>query len=96
MWLNLDTMPLQELVDKVARCKVWSRLSWKLVDEDAKNAKIVYEVQVRTTQIPQFKEVSFKEICEIFEWKWFNVHPSKQTIIIKHTAKHLKDLGREV
>lgn len=95
MWLNIDTMPLQALVDKVARSNSWSRIGWTVEnEEDPKCAKIVYDVVTRTSQTPRKREISFKEICEMFEWKWFTVHPSRQTICIEHTAKHLKDLGR--
>lgn len=92
MWLNIKTMPLQALVDKVARCKMWSRVGWKLVDEDTSNAKISYEVVLGTTGKVAAKEISFKEICEMFEWKSFTIHPSRQTVIIEHTPEHLRDM----
>lgn len=95
MWLNIDTMPLQALVDKVARSKMWSRIGWKVEDETSpKDARIVYEVCAGTNPTPQERVIYFKEICEMFEWKWFTITPSRQTILIEHTAKHLRDLGR--
>lgn len=92
MWLNIKTMPLQALVDKVAKSKAWSRINWKIEDEGTSNAKFVYEVITGGAGTISNREVSFKEVCEMFEWKGFTIHPSRQTIIIEHTAKHLKDM----
>lgn len=93
MWLNMKTMPLQALVDKAAKSRMWSMVDWKIVGEDTHNAKISYEVVLGTTGKVVTKEISFKEICEMFEWKSFTVHPSRQTIIIEHTPKHLRDMA---
>ena len=92
MWLNIKTMPLQALVDKIAKSKMWSRIGWKIEDEGTSKARLVYEVVANSGGSVQIKEISFKEICEMFEWKNFTIHPSRQTIFIEHTAKHLKDM----
>ena len=92
MWLNIKTMPLQVLADKVARINMWSRISWEIEDEGTSKARFVYEVVSGAAGAISTKEVSFKEVCEVFEWKGFTIHPSRQTIIIEHTTKHLKDI----
>lgn len=92
MWLNIKSMPLQALADKVARTNMWSRISWKIEDEGTSKARFVYEVVSGGGGVVSTREVSFKEVCEMFEWKGFTIHPSRQTIIIEHTAKHLKDI----
>ncbi len=94
MLINLDFMPLQTLVDKVAKSKMWSRIGWKIVDEDTKNPRIIYDVLTGAGGVVLVKEITFKEICNMFEWKWFTIHPSRQMIMIEHTAKTLKALGR--
>lgn len=93
MWLNIKTMPLQALVDKVAKSKMWSRIGWKITDEDTSDPKISYEVVLGTSGKVATKEISFREVCEMFEWKSFTIHPSRQTIIIEHTAEHLEDMA---
>lgn len=87
-------MPLQALADKIAKSKMWSRISWKIADEDTKNPKIVYDVLIGAGGAVVVKEITFKDICEMFEWKSFSIHPSRQMVMIEHTAKHLKALGR--
>lgn len=94
MLINLDLMPLQALADKVAKSKMWSRIGWKLEDEDTKNPKIVYEVLTGANGVVVSKEITFSEICKMFEWKWFTVHPSRQMVQIEHTAKTLRATGR--
>lgn len=92
MWLNIKTMPLQTLADKVAKSKALSRIGWRIEDEETNKARFVYDVIVGRTGSVSTVEVSFKEICEMFEWKKFTIHPSRQTIDIEHTAKHLNDM----
>ena len=92
MWLNIKTMPLQALVDKVAKSRMWSRIGWKVEDEGTSKARFVYEIVIGGGGTVDTREISFKEVCEMFEWKGFTIHPSRQTIIIEHTAKHLKDM----
>lgn len=92
MWLNTKTMPLQTLADKAARINMWSRIGWKIEDEGTSKARFVYEIVSGGGGAVLTREVFFKEICEMFEWKGFTIHPSRQAIIIEHTAKHLKDI----
>lgn len=92
MWLNVESMPLQTLVDKVAKSKMWLRIGWKIEDEGTSKARFVYEVVTGAGGAVQTREISFKEICDMFEWRGFTIHPSRQTIFIEHTAKHLKDM----
>lgn len=92
MWLNIKIMPLQALVDKVAKSRLWSIIGWKIEDEGTSKARIVYEVVTGGAGTVSTREISFKEVCDMFEWKSFSIHPSRQTILIEHTAKHLKDL----
>ena len=44
MWLSIKTMPLQALADKVAKSKMWSRISWSIEDEGTSKARFVYEI----------------------------------------------------
>ena len=92
MWLNIKSMPLQALADKVAKSKMWSRISWKIEDEGSSRARFIYEIIIGGGGSVQTREISFKEICEMFEWKNFTIHPSRQMILIEHTAKHLKEM----
>ena len=92
MWLNIKTMPLQALVDKVVKSKMWSRIGWSIEDEGTSKARFVYEIVTGGGGNVQTREISFKEICDMFEWKNFTIHPSRQTILIEHTANHLKDM----
>lgn len=85
MWINTKMMPLQSLADKVSRSKAWSKLRWQV--EEGKTfdeSKILYDIQVGTNQTLQKREVAFKEICDMFGWKSFSIHPSKQMVLIKH------------
>ena len=93
MWLNIKTMPSQALVDKVAKSRMWSRISWKIEDEGTSKARFVYEITTGGGGTTDIQEISFKEVCEMFEWKNFTIHPSRLTIVVEHTAKHLKDMG---
>ena len=93
MWLNIKTMPLQALVDKVAKSRMWSRISWKIEDEGTSKARFVYEITTGGGGTTDIQEISFKEVCEMFGWKNFTIHPSRLTIVVEHTAKHLKDMG---
>ncbi len=92
MWLNSSMMPLQTLVDKVAKSQSWSRISWKIEDEESNKARFIYEIITGGTGAISIREISFKEICDMFEWKKFAIHPSRQMVVIEHTAKHLKDM----
>jgi hypothetical protein len=85
-------MPLQALVDKVAKSRSWSRIGWKIEDEGTSKARIVYEVVTGGAGSVSTREISFNEVCDMFEWKSFSIHPSRQTILIEHTTKHLKDM----
>ena len=51
MWLNIKTMPLQTLVDKVAKSRMWSRIGWKIEDEGTSKARFVYEIVIAHLQL---------------------------------------------
>lgn len=92
MWLNTDKMPLQTLIDKIARSRMWFRLGCKIDDISlGDDASLVYEVQLGTSHAVQTKKISFKEICEMFEWKSFKIDETGEMVLIEHTPEHLKD-----
>ena len=83
MHINLNDIPLQTLVDKVAKSKNISRISWSIEGEGTSDAKFVYEA-VKNTNHTETKTVLWSEVCKMFGWKSFTIHPSSQSVLIKH------------
>ena len=83
MHINLNDMPLQTLVDKVAKSSNISRISWTIEDEGTSDARFVYEA-VKNTNHKETKTVFWSDVCKMFGWKNFTVHPSRQSVVIEH------------
>lgn len=93
MWLNVESMPLQALVDRVANSKMWARIAWRIEDEGTSKARFVYDTVLRTNSAIIVKEISFEDVCKIFEWKSFTIDPSRQMVVVEHLPEHLEDLS---